>query len=148
MKLRMTVRIITLRLHYSYTDNWNHPTHFGVSCLLGLLRSLEGNKTKTLLTMSAHSYTAQELSVTISHSFSECLWKSWLLQPWKPIPDRGKVSQRDCLCLSHLQQLLSLVLHYFMLILLCLQSSTCFLEINVCLHTHFQSLQVGRNTGV
>lgn len=143
----MTVRIITLRLHYSYIDNWNHPTHFGVSCLLGLLHSLEGNKRKTSLTTPALSYTAHELSVTISHIFSECLWKSWLLQPWKLIPDRGKAARRNCLCLSHLQQLPSLVLNHFMLILLCLQSSTWFFFFffgNKCMFTYTFLISSGR----
>lgn len=116
------------------TDNSNHPTHFGISCLWGLFCSLKGNKTQRQVCLwqcSAHSYTVQELSVSNYFIFSECLWKSWLLQPWKLIPGRRETVWRDCQLPSfYLQQRCSLGLNCFVLTLLCLQPSTCSLKIH------------------
>lgn len=92
-------------------------------------KSVSGN-------VSTHSYTVQELSVSNYFIFSECLWKSWLLQPWKLLAGRGKAAWRDCQLPSlYLQQYCSPVWNCFVLTLLCLQSSTCPLKTCVSIYT-------------
>lgn len=95
-RLKMTIITPDCIIH---TDNLNHPTHFGISCLLSLFCSLKGNKTQRQVCLwqcqCSQLHSSGIVCVTYYFIFSECLWKFWLPQPWKLVCGRGGAACRD-----------------------------------------------------